>query len=64
MENEVFFAFIVLPLLTRPAAPRLATQAINLPIETNRPHAFLTFAIITDFARNLFPFTSRRDLFQ
>lgn len=64
MENEVFFAFIVLPLLTRPAAPRLATQAINLPIETNRPHVRLTVVIITDFVWFLFPVKRLRALFR
>lgn len=51
MVNLVF-AFVFLPLLTRPAAPRLATWATNLSVETYRPHETL---IITDFERILFP---------
>jgi hypothetical protein len=31
---NLVFAFVFLPLLTRPAAPRLATWATNLSVET------------------------------
>ena len=63
MLNEVFFAFVFLPLLTRPAVPRLATCDINLPIETNRPHVVIPrfglvnrrTSIITDFVAKVFP---------
>ncbi len=63
MVNEVFFAFVFLPLLTRPAAPRLATCDINLPIETNRPHVAVSccglvnrcISIITYYCEKVFP---------
>jgi hypothetical protein len=37
MSRSLFSRLCFLPLFTRPAAPRLANQAINLPVEANRP---------------------------
>gem|GEM_PF-4812868 len=38
MSRSLYSRLCFLPLFTRPAAPRLANQAINLPVEANRPH--------------------------
>lgn len=46
---NLVFAFVFLPLLTRPAAPRLATQGINLSVETCRPHYLYYNRFVTLF---------------
>ena len=57
---NLVFAFVFLPLLTRPAAPRLATWGSRLTVETCRPHMSL---IVPQIQLSLTQRSSQRTVF-